>query len=323
MKSSLFRLTLIVSLLAVSAAGQTQIDLRTQAKDVDFSGASSTKPIQTDTSLPAVCSLGQTFLLTSASLGQNLYMCTAANVWTRQGGAAMLAQLADFTVTYTTAQTLAIGANCSTATPCNVRIGTTVYSFSQGCTATVAGGTGTAYIYFDSTGALTIGHNLTLSASAGCVAASGVTNFPPGSIPLHTWSAVDGAWDTAGGLDYRAMLATKGIAATTGLLTVDSATSTTISLDTAVVPTYLNTNAVLAFPLIPNGTCADDLSFTLAGAAVNDAVAPGWPAALEPRLLANMRVSAPGTIAVRLCNFSGSDLTPASATYGATIVRSF
>jgi len=220
MKSSLFRLTLIVSLLAVSAAGQTQIDLRTQAKDVDFSGASSTKPIQTGTSLPAVCALGQTFLLTNASLGQNLYMCTAANVWTRQGGAAMLAQLADFTATYTNAQTLAIAANCTTATPCNLRIGTTVYSFTQGCTATLAGGTGTAFIYFDSTGALTIGHELTLSASAECVAQSGISNFPPGSIPLFTWSAVDGAWDTAGGTDYRAMLATKGIAATTGLLTV-------------------------------------------------------------------------------------------------------
>lgn len=323
MKSSLFRLSLIVSLLAASAAGQTQIDLRTQAKDVDFSGASSTKPIQTGTSLPAVCSLGQTFLLTNASPGQNLYVCTAANVWTRQGGAVMLAQLSDFAATRTNPQTLAVGANCGTATPCNLRLGSTVYSFTQGCTATLTGGTGTAYIYFSSTGALTVGHNLTLSTSAECVAQSGVSNFPPGSIPLYTWSAVSGAWDTAGGQDYRAMLATKGIATSTGLLVVDSATSTAISLDTAVVPTYLTATAVLDFPLIPNGTCAADLPFTLAGAAVNDGVSPGWPSALEAGLIANMRVSAPSTISVRLCNFSGSDLTPASATYGATIVRSF
>jgi hypothetical protein len=323
MKSSLFRLSLIVPLLAVFAAGQTQIDLRTQAKDVDFSSASSTKPNQTGTSLPAVCSLGQTFLLTNATPGQSLYVCTAANVWTAQGGAVMLAQLSDFAATWTNPQTLAIGASCGLATPCNLRLGSTVYSFTQGCTVTIADGTGTAYVYFTSVGTLTIGHNLTLSTSAGCAAQSGVSNFPPGSIPLYTWSAVSGAWNTTGGQDYRAMLATKGISTGTGLMAVDSATSTTISLDTVVVPTYLTTTAVLDFPLIPNGTCADDLSFTLAGAAVNDGVAPGWPSALEAGLIANMRVSAPSTIAVRLCNLSGADLDPASATYTATIVRSF
>jgi len=235
----------------------------------------------------------------------------------------MLAQLSDFAVTWTSAQTLAIGANCSTATPCNVRIGSTVYSFTLGCTATLTGGTGNAFIYFDSTGTLTIGQNLTLSTSAGCVAQSGVSSFPPGSIPLYTWSALSGAWNTTGGTDYRAMLATKGIETSTGLLAVDSATSTTLSLDTAVVPTYLTATAVLNFPSIPNGACAADLSFTLAGAAVNDAVAPGLPSALEAGLIATMRVSAPGTIGVRLCNLSGSALTPASATYRATIVRSF
>ncbi len=323
MRYCLFQLNLIASLLAVSAAGQTQIDLRTQAKDVDFSGASSTKPIQTGTSLPAVCSVGQTFLLTNASLGQNLYVCTAPNAWTRQGGAATLTQLADFAVTWTDVQTLTVGANCGQTTPCNLRLGSTVTSFTQGCTVSLEDGTGTAYVYFDPTGALTVGHNLTVSTSDGCVAESGVSNFPPGSIPLYTWSAVDGSWDTQGGLDYRAMLAAKGIAASTGILSVDSATSTTISLDSAVVPTYLKTAAVLEFPSIPAGACADDLSFTLAGAAVNDAVAPGWPAALEAGLIANMRVSAPSTVSVRLCNLSGNDLTPAGASYTATIVRSF
>jgi hypothetical protein len=271
-----------------------------------------------------VCSLGQTFLLTNATLGQNLYVCTAANAWTRQGGAAMLAQLADFAVTRTSAQALAVGAGCGPAAPCNLRLGSTVYSFTQGCTATLSGsGTGTAYIYFTPTGALTIGQNLTVAASAGCVAQSGISSFPPGSIPLYTWSAVSGAWDAAGGTDYRAMLAAKGISTSTGLLTVDAATSTTISLDTAVVPMYLTTTAVLDFPSIPNGTCATDLTFTLGGAAVNDAVEPGLPGGIEGGLVANMRVAAPSTIAVRLCNLSGAAVDPASATYRATIVRSF
>jgi hypothetical protein len=34
-------------------------------------------------------------------------------------------------------------------------------------------------------------------------------------------------------------------------------------------------------------------------------------------------VSAPGTVAVRLCNFSAAPLTPASGIFQATIVRSF
>lgn len=66
---------------------QTQIDLRTQAKRVDFSNASSTKPSKTGTVLPATCSVGETFLKTDAVPGANLYACIAANSWTVQGGA--------------------------------------------------------------------------------------------------------------------------------------------------------------------------------------------------------------------------------------------
>jgi lysophospholipase L1-like esterase len=73
-------------LLIASAMSQTRVDLRTQAKSVDFSGASSTKPSQTGTVLPATCSVGQTFFNTAAPAGQNLYACTAVNVWTVEGG---------------------------------------------------------------------------------------------------------------------------------------------------------------------------------------------------------------------------------------------
>jgi hypothetical protein len=66
---------------------QTQVDLRTQTKSVDFSAATSTKPMQTGTSLPATCSIGAMFLNSSAPAGQNVYACTAVNAWTLQGGA--------------------------------------------------------------------------------------------------------------------------------------------------------------------------------------------------------------------------------------------
>ncbi len=69
----------------VAARGQTQIDLRTQGKNVDFSTAASTRPSKTGTSLPAACAIGETFLKTDAAAGKNLYVCTALSVWTVQG----------------------------------------------------------------------------------------------------------------------------------------------------------------------------------------------------------------------------------------------
>jgi hypothetical protein len=73
-------------ILVGAAMSQTRLDLRTQAKNVDFSGAASTKPSQTGTVLPAACSVGQMFFKTDATAGLNLYACTAVNVWTVQGG---------------------------------------------------------------------------------------------------------------------------------------------------------------------------------------------------------------------------------------------
>ena len=61
-----------------AARGQTQIDLRTQGKNIDFSSAARTRPSKTGTSLPAVCTIGETFVKTDAAAGKNLYVCTAA-----------------------------------------------------------------------------------------------------------------------------------------------------------------------------------------------------------------------------------------------------
>ncbi len=77
---------LVMALMGLTATAQTQIDLVTQAKRVDFSGASSTKPLQTGTTLPSACSVGQMFFKTNASVGTNLYACTATNTWSVQGG---------------------------------------------------------------------------------------------------------------------------------------------------------------------------------------------------------------------------------------------
>lgn len=68
------------------AQAQTAVDLRTQARNVDFSLAGSTRPVKTGTALPGVCASGEMYFLSSAPSGQNLYGCTAPNTWAQLSG---------------------------------------------------------------------------------------------------------------------------------------------------------------------------------------------------------------------------------------------
>jgi hypothetical protein len=68
-----------MALVVWVAAGQTQIDLSTQAKNV---------PIKSGANLPSTCTVGQVYFLTNAPTGTNLYGCTAVNTWSAQGGQA-------------------------------------------------------------------------------------------------------------------------------------------------------------------------------------------------------------------------------------------
>jgi hypothetical protein len=95
---------LVESLAAIHLSAQTRVDLRTQSKSVDFSGAASTKPSQTGTVLPATCVVGQTFLNTAAQPGQNWYICTAANTWSVQGANG----LANYAMPFTSATTVTV-----------------------------------------------------------------------------------------------------------------------------------------------------------------------------------------------------------------------
>lgn len=71
------------------ARGQTAINLKTQASDIDFTLLSPTKPFQMGASLPGTCVQGSMFFLTGATNGQNLYGCPATNVWALEGGNAV------------------------------------------------------------------------------------------------------------------------------------------------------------------------------------------------------------------------------------------
>lgn len=243
----IFRLLWVILAVAaaIAANAQTQVDLRTQSRNVDFSTASSTKPIRTGTTLPSTCSSGEMFFKTDTIPGQNLQMCTGSNTWTTimgTGGGAgsaatATADLLDFQVLQFNPTTLGIGNNCAPSLPCVVRFGNKSSSIIAGATATLSGSaTGAAWIYIAPQGTLTVGHNLgTVTCSSGCVAQSGVTAFPPDSIPIATWTATSGAWDPNGGTDFRGYLSTKNVAAGTGLLTTEVNGLTTVSADASLI----------------------------------------------------------------------------------------
>ncbi|MFL6451437.1 MAG: hypothetical protein ACJ746_27730 [Bryobacteraceae bacterium] len=68
---------------------QTLINLGTQGRNVDFTGAQWTRPIKTGSSLPTSCSTGDFFLNTTATAGQNLFSCLS-NSWSIVGQTASL-----------------------------------------------------------------------------------------------------------------------------------------------------------------------------------------------------------------------------------------
>lgn len=61
--------------------GQTRVDLQSQTKNIDFAGTSSVRPFPVGVTLPPVCRVGETWFKTDAAAGENLFLCTATNIW--------------------------------------------------------------------------------------------------------------------------------------------------------------------------------------------------------------------------------------------------
>lgn len=96
---------------------QTQIDLRTQSRNIDFTSAVSTKPFKSGASLPALCATAEVFFNLNAPAGQNLYVCTALNTWTAAyaaGGIATLNGIAAASQTFTNDTNITITSSGST-----------------------------------------------------------------------------------------------------------------------------------------------------------------------------------------------------------------
>jgi hypothetical protein len=78
--------TLLWLVSSFNGGAQTQVDVRTQTKNIDFSGAASTIPAKSGSTVPSTCKVGEMFFNTNNSPGQNLYLCAPANTWTVLAG---------------------------------------------------------------------------------------------------------------------------------------------------------------------------------------------------------------------------------------------
>lgn len=67
--------------LAGGAWGQTRLNLKTQAREADFSEQAYTRPNKMGAALPASCQAGETYFLTSAPAGMNLHGCVSGDKW--------------------------------------------------------------------------------------------------------------------------------------------------------------------------------------------------------------------------------------------------
>lgn len=99
-----------------------------------------------------------------------------------------------------------------------------------------------------------------------------------------------------------------------------SSTPGALTINGTLAVYNLSGSGTINFSSIDDGDCASN-TFSLTGVASGDPIAPKWPSGLETGLFGNMVGSATDTVQVRLCNFSGAAVDPASASFGASIAK--
>jgi hypothetical protein len=130
-----------------------------------------------------------------------------------------------------------IGTDCSSATPCVSRIGTSpAAKLTSSVSFTVPSGSSsndTAYIYVDPTSKnLTVGDQTLSLTCTGCTAVTGITGFPLGSVPLYVATILNG--NVTSLVDDRAVMsAPPALTAGTCLVLTPTSGSQQIGLDTS------------------------------------------------------------------------------------------
>ncbi|HEY6019677.1 MAG TPA: hypothetical protein VIY48_07180 [Candidatus Paceibacterota bacterium] len=108
---------------------------------------------------------------------------------------------------------------------------------------------------------------------------------------------------------------------TAGIAYIADSTDTVVEIGfKSVIASILTATASLSFGSIAaNGVGTQTITVT--GAATGDTVVAGAPAALEAGLTFSAFVSATNTVTIRLHNNSGGSVTPATATWRATVIH--
>ncbi len=369
-------------LMAGLGLAQSQVDLRTQAKDVDFSAYTFTRPVETGSTLPVNCSVGQLFYNTAAAPGQNLYACTSNNTWTVEtgggGGAA-----ATCGVQWISGTTLTIFPTASVTTPCIFGRGTTSSFISAPATLTAGPGTAVMFISVGAGGVIQVGAGSGAVTCSGCVAST-ATAFAADGKPVFTWTLTNGAFDQNGGTDMRAVLDYKPSPVSGRGISVTAGDQDTIATDGTVIPakfsgsgapgavggsslgdTYVNSatgdfyvcgNAsancssvgagqwtkvngtqtiasgaqALATSAIASGTCTGAQTATATGTLTTDTIVTtfaGDPTAATGFLpstsgmLTIVTYPAANAVNFKVCNTTGSSITPGAVTVNWRVVR--
>ncbi len=118
------------------------------------------------------------------------------------------------------------------------------------------------------------------------------------------------------------------IVAGTGITLSGPQEARIVGLSSATQRQFLTGGGSLTFSAISvagtASTSCRDLTFSVPGAVVADAVIPHWPSTLNAGVSGVMFVSAADTVNVRLCNSTNAAVTPTAATtYSATVVKAF
>jgi hypothetical protein len=200
--------------LSAVAMGQTQINLRTQSRDIDFSGAAATRPVSTNSGLPPTCTVGQMYFRSDVEAGKNLYGCPSPNTWVVFGGGG---EFQDFKLSDTPTQV-----TLSCIGTCSYRVGERVFGYTGNSLAsalTGSGATGNVFFYINAAGVRAFGHDGTVVTGAtlsNLTAETGMTAFPPDSLPLGQCQVLGNQFQSC--LDMRAVFSRVIVDAGPGIL---------------------------------------------------------------------------------------------------------
>lgn len=236
-------------------------------------GHTATQPNKTGAlaSIPATCTIGDTYFASDVTAGQNLYGCSATNTWTLEGdggggggGASFPSQLR-CDVVRTSATVLTILGGATASTPCI--LGGFTFTASATFTRSAGAETITARIYVDDVGTLTVGHNGTDGnyTCSGCVKTPAITSSPFTSVKVTRWNLTAGTWD-ATGTDERSWLQPGVLPVCgTGLNCADSGAKRTMSISASVATFGFTTTTFSTTPTFTATTSHQFFFITLTG----------------------------------------------------------